>query len=406
MEVHWKANRIKPLQQFFEPVANEMIEIWKPVKYIFMVMGFYFPKNKNSEKKTDRLLVLFFRIVKLFCDVMIFYFMLSMIYGGFTAKKIYFVHVADIAFVNFLWFLVTLKIKFIIKSFERMEALMIYPQKNNRGLQVIVLLFCAFICINALCNTIRVTVEPAIVMHMQYISTFGVINKDNSDEKLSKAGGNILRFIGGSFNLIFFAFPPTLAVTLFLVLLQMRNLTKDHLKKLQTLICEDDISINLKSFLSDFTKVVAFIKNINESLSPITFALMAFWTTGIFYNLSKLLYHSTFDDIFSLASSSCNAINYTIQFLIFVILSSEIPKTVAEMKNVILRGPESQEYSFFDEQRSSSISLLVLRLENFKEQVTISGLGLFELERRVILICLGAGISYELLIVQLMERND
>ncbi|GFU40872.1 uncharacterized protein NPIL_483741 [Nephila pilipes] len=182
----------------------------------------------------------------------------------------------------------------------------------------------------------------------------------------------------------------------------MRNLLKDYLKKLQILICEDNITINLRSFLRDFTKVVELIKTVNDTLSSTTFAMVAFWTTGIFYNLSKILYRNPFTDILSFVSSSCNTINYTIQFLIFVVLSSEIPKSVAEMKSVILQVSESL---FFDEQKSSSISLLALKLENFKELVTVTGLGLFKLEKSVILICLGSGISYELLILQLMERN-
>ncbi|GFX37115.1 uncharacterized protein TNCV_4796831 [Trichonephila clavipes] len=87
-------------------------------------------------------------------------------------------------------------------------------------------------------------------------------------------------------------------------------------------------------------------------------------------------------------------------------LSAEIPNTVSEMKRVVLEGSISQDYLFFEERKSAGISLLVMKLEHFKEQVTVTGLGLFKLERSVIIVCLGAAVSYELLIVQLMERNE
>ncbi|GFQ77870.1 uncharacterized protein TNCT_450511 [Trichonephila clavata] len=254
-------------------------------------------------------------------------------------------------------------------------------------------------------NIIRVSTEPAIILHLQTVCTFGIINKDNIGTKLSKTGEIVLKVIGADFNIAFFVFPPTVAVTLFLVLLQELHLLKGNLKKLQKLIC-DDKSNRFRSFWIDLSKTVSFVKTVNTSLSPLIFALTAFWTAGIFYNVSKLLYRQAFSDIFSFISSGYNAINYTVHFLVFVMMSAEIPNTVSEMKRVVLQGSVSQDYLFFEERKSASINLLVIKLEHFKEEVTVTGLGLFKLEKSVILVCLGAAVSYELLIVQLMERNE
>ncbi|GBM43992.1 hypothetical protein AVEN_187591-1 [Araneus ventricosus] len=286
---------------------------------------------------------------------------------------------------------------------EQIDGFMIYPQDNNHTLRLAVWFFCFLICINTIINVARVTTVSAIILNLQTISTFGYFNQNNTPLSFSPIEC-FLKVISGSFNVIFLTLPPIVAVTLFLLLIQVRNVLRGYLRKLEGLIRRKDVTFHLRSFIVDFTKAVVFLKGIIEILSPLTFVLTAFWTTGIFYNLSKMLYNNYLNDIFNFASASCYAFNYTIHFLILVVLSSEIPAVVFKMRSVVLQETQSQDYLFVDETKCASINLFISKLEHLKEEMTVTVMGMFKLERSVILVSLGAGISYELLLVQLMEK--
>ncbi|GFS81911.1 uncharacterized protein NPIL_376031 [Nephila pilipes] len=116
----------------------------------------------------------------------------------------------------------------------------------------------------------------------------------------------------------------------------------------------------------------------NALLSPVVFILMTFWISGILYNLSKLIFENAFPDDLSFVSTICNLLTYSVQFLILLALSSEIPITVSKIKSVVLQVPEEQFYCqwriFTNGTVTPTVFLLIPKLDNFTEDVTVTAL--------------------------------
>ncbi|GFT07320.1 uncharacterized protein NPIL_492661 [Nephila pilipes] len=218
----------------------------------------------------------------------------------------------------------------------------------------------------------------------------------------------LLRAYFGSHVAFFKVLPSLSGIACYCILFLIYRLLTHHLNRLQKIIQEDNFAIHLNGYLADLTKTVKLVKDMNALLSPIIFVLMTFWITGIFYNLSKLIFGNAFPDDLSFASTICNILSYSVQFLILLILSSEIPVTVSKMKSLVLQVPEDQFYYhwhvFPNKTTVPTVFLLIPKFDNFTDDVTVTAFGILKLNRNVILVSVGTIVTYELLLIQMLER--
>ncbi|GIY88328.1 uncharacterized protein CDAR_312181 [Caerostris darwini] len=158
---------------------------------------------------------------------------------------------------------------------------------------------------------------------------------------------------------------------------------------------------HLNTFAVDLTKAVKMVKGINDLLSPVIFCLMTFWMTRLFYNLTKIIYGSAFEDSLTYASTVSEVFNYGIQYFVLIMVSSEMPLVLSKMKSRVLHIPV--EHPDCSCERAIFGIQLTLQLDNFKEEVTVTAMNFLKLDRNVILVSLGAVVTYELLIVQILK---
>ncbi|GBN12485.1 hypothetical protein AVEN_135991-1 [Araneus ventricosus] len=152
----------------------------------------------------------------------------------------------------------------------------------------------------------------------------------------------------------------------------------------------------------DLTGVVREVKSVNVLLSPIIFVLIVILINGWMYDLTKFLVGNIVAVNFNFLITACNTVLFCFVFPVLVILSSEIPIIISEMKSVILQVPEDK---FYCQLSGTSASLLIKKLGNFKEEVTVTAFDLVTLNKNIILVTFGTVLTYELLLVQILERE-
>ncbi|KAG8197071.1 hypothetical protein JTE90_004338 [Oedothorax gibbosus] len=155
--------------------------------------------------------------------------------------------------------------------------------------------------------------------------------------------------------------------------------------------------------MQELAEIVYLVKSVNACLSPIVFILLSFWTTGIFYNLAKILYDVVFTEgNLAFVSAIVYITNYSIQFVILVLLASLMPIDISEMKSIVLQLLNSKNQVSVPGVKAENINLMISTLDNFEKEVTITAMGVLDLKRNLILVTLGVIVTYEVLIVQVL----
>ncbi|KAG8197051.1 hypothetical protein JTE90_004320 [Oedothorax gibbosus] len=116
------------------------------------------------------------------------------------------------------------------------------------------------------------------------------------------------------------------------------------------------------------------------------------------------MYDTIFKDILSFVSTIMNVLCYSFQFVIIVLLSARIQVPISDMKRNLVNALHADYSSCVDEHRNVNVGLLMSTLDSFKEEVTVTAMGMLKMERNIILVSLSVIVTYEFLIVQILER--
>ncbi|GFR08449.1 hypothetical protein TNCT_314691 [Trichonephila clavata] len=92
------------------------------------------------------------------------------------------------------------------------------------------------------------------------------------------------------------------------------------------------------------------------------------------------------------------------QFVILLAFASKIPMSVCEIKRAVIRASNVQDCVFIDSMRSGDINLFISMLDSFKEEVTVAPFEILTLKKGIILLSLGVVVTYELLLLQILEK--
>ncbi|GIX88178.1 uncharacterized protein CDAR_269241 [Caerostris darwini] len=370
------------------------------IAFFLMIFGIYQPVPKKPSTLLDRILLGCFKLYQFAWCAVLFCYLLIMINSAVFQVKIFLVHICDVLLVNVLWYILQYRLKLLEMCIKKQNNnWRFYPPMSCR-VKIITVIFFIIVWINTVLNVAKMLTVSKILNYMEAAMTFGYspLNQafhSNGEELLIKSAIAIGM-------IIFYAFPPVAAVKCYLTYFRNYCLIRNYSDSLRNSFQTD--LLRSKDFLLDLTKAVDFVKEVNSFISPVLFILISFWATGIFYNLTKILYDPTFRDNYNLMSAIFNVAIYSVQYLLLLALASKLPMALSDIRSDLLRNAGIQRCIFSEPSVSADVNLLMSILETFREDVTVSPLGLIELKRSLIPVSIGVLATYELLIVQILER--
>lgn len=369
-----------------------------------MLFGIHIPKITNVRGLVSKTLQVFLNLYKVIWIISLIFYIMPVVYGALkTNAKIFYVHVADVVFVNILWYLVTLRIKETTKLIARLNVLL--RRDINEGISKIILIIMAILSIASMVfHACRSFLSPEIFTHMQSAGMF-IFPKQLTQSSMQIVLKCVVNLLIGCSTAIFFALPSLAAMLCYISYMRMRNLLNKCLQQFKIITPNEYNMSEVFGVMKDLSETVYLVKEFNRCLSPVVFILVSFWTTGIFYNLSKLLSHSFFTGAMTFVSAGVNILSYSLHFGVLIILASRIPATIADVKSLMLQSLHSRSQVFIGSVRVESFSLLMSTLDNFEREVTVTALGVMELKRNILLVSLGVILTYEVMIVQVLERK-
>ena len=161
-----------------------------------------------------------------------------------------------------------------------------------------------------------------------------------------------------------------------------------------------DVIMNLTN---ELLKIKEITREVNQLLSPLIFILVGFWTANICYTISKIIFRPAyFIDNFGMCMSFLNVLCRTCEFIALVVLASKIEDEIIESKNILFRFPASNTDVMFS--NGSHIQLFVSMLDNAREEISVTALGMFKLDRGLILVIFGIIITYEVIIIEILKH--
>lgn len=259
---------------------------WKFLLCAFMLFGIHIQKTTNVRFKILQFFLISYKVI--WITSLIFYF-IPVLYGVLSTKeKIFYVHVADIVFVNMLWYLVTFRIKETTRLIAKINILS--GREINDRISKIILIFIAILSFASMVfNSTRSYVSPEIFAHMQTAAVFGFL-KLYTQSSMPIALKCIVNALIGCSTAIFFALPSLSAMMCYISYMRMNNLLNKCSRQFKIITYKEYNQNSIFCLMKDLSDTVYLVKKFNKCLSPVVFILVSFWTTGIFYNSAKILY--------------------------------------------------------------------------------------------------------------------
>ena len=354
--------------------------------------------NKRTFKCKKALLIL----LRIFWDIEV---ILIIVNAAFYSKmlnhqKHFLVHILDALFIAILRFVFHKKIKRIITSLEKIESIDICMNlHDNQYLRLNIVLFLSFQLFLNLISLIRTFISNNLVELYENIFLFNSLEINNMPMFIRM----ILRFNIVCYVSFYNIFPSIIKVICILGLMAIRKLVRKFIKNLQMNLCRKEYSLQLKYLVGNLMKYTSILKELNQELSLIIFLLIGFWTTYVMYDLTKLMSKPVNEGIFSAVISVLEIINYASQFAAMVFLGSSIENDILEIKHLVLTMSSEMFPDMCD--KSCCFQFLLSALENMKQQVTVTAWGMFKIEKNLFLVIFGAIVTYEVIIMQFMEKQ-
>ncbi|GIY24905.1 uncharacterized protein CEXT_588411 [Caerostris extrusa] len=368
------------------------------IAFFLMIFGIYQPVPKKPSTLPDRILLTCFKLYQFaWCSSLCY--LLIMINSAVFQVKIFLVHICDVLLVNVLWYILQYRLKLLEMCIKKQSNnWRTYPTMSCR-VKIITVIFFHNCLINTVLNVAKMLTVSKILNYMEAAMTFGYypLNRiaPNGEEFLIKSAIAIGM-------IIFYAFPPVAAVKCYLTLLP-QLLSDSKLLRFAENSFQTDL-LRSKDFLLDLTKAVDFVKGSQFRHFPVLFILISFWATGIFYNLTKILYDPTFRDSYNLMSAIFNVAIYSVQYLLLLALASKLPMALSDMRSDLLRNAAIHR-CIFSEPRICRCQPAHVDPGDLQRRGHSFASRLDRTQKRSLIpVSIGVLATYELLIVQILER--
>ncbi|KAG8174938.1 hypothetical protein JTE90_017616 [Oedothorax gibbosus] len=179
----------------------------------------------------------------------------------------------------------------------------------------------------------------------------------------------------------------------------MAQIMKKHLLQDQNHAFEKKLS-NPQSVIAGLGKTSVRIKELNSLISPSVALLVFHLVVNACYVLSRF-----FDDKIMLIDAQiviavlAFGLN-VMQFVALVVFSSQAEDELLKAEVFLFKVVKEDGNIFLDQAKAVQVLLLTGVLKGFREEAVLHPLGLFKIERKLILAVLGMVLSYEIIVVQ------
>ncbi|KAG8180334.1 hypothetical protein JTE90_016368 [Oedothorax gibbosus] len=151
---------------------------------------------------------------------------------------------------------------------------------------------------------------------------------------------------------------------------------------------------DLTRITSEFQKASKVVKTANDCMSPIAFALIAFYAFDISYVISKLVVAPR--NYFGYFRSVCHIMQFLVHFVMLVLTSSYVKAEMLKTQNMVLRA---------NLEDPAQILLSTFLLDSCRKESVLKPMGVFKLEERFILVFIGVIVSYEVMILPYLSST-
>ena len=357
----------------------------------------------KSSVKHSKCKQIMLKVLQIFWDIETIYFSIGVICYSLTLvnQKLYVVHVFDIILFTVLRFVFHYKIKRIASCFEKLELHGIFSDAHNNKCLYLFITIC--FSAQAVFNVISITrsfLSKKIMELYKNLFTFYLLDTPNVSPLFDMS----LKFNIFCAVTHYNVFPCVILATCCLSFIGMTKVIRNFNLKLERSLFNNKTSICFQHIIDNLTKMTKILKELNQELSLITLLLFGFWTTSVFYSVSKLIIWPDYQDAFSASISVVEIISYAFQFAAMVITGTSIEDEIFEAKHLVLTVSKGEVYDSLL-RKSNDIQLLLSGLDNTRQQATISAWGMFQIKKNLFLVMLGVIVTYEVLIINFIGRE-
>lgn len=369
--------------------------MWRFATQVLIVFGY----DVSDASKEKPFFTTVLKILRVFWDIILLHGFISIIYTTFfKATAMMYVHAID----------TTLLVILRPLTFWKREKIVLYSKlfrlntgsastKNNKVLGFIFITVFSMHLIRTLCNVGRSLIdgEGGSITILQIFS----LHLIDTDALRTFRGKLAMSFIVIPINVLFSFLPFLMTVIIWALHEKAHEITVNFNKEIKNVFGSNGQDIEyVAKILSKMTEI---LKNLNQSLSPILFTLIAYYACNIFYLLSRLLVHNNFQTKLTDFTTVVTVITFTLQFMVTVHLASRVEEEILRSKDIIFKITcnSFREHLF-------EIQVFASLLDAAQRQIVVTILGVFKLDKSFIFFIFGFIITYEVIILQVLYKDN
>ena len=367
-----------------------MTNLWKFIIYSFAFFGIDVPL-----KKRNRMRGAFKKCLRMFWDATAISFFIILFFNCIRGTvKVFYVHISDVFLLYGLRVVLFTRIKNISACYKNTSCfLQLFSLKREKIVMFLFQIYCfAQIC-RATANQVRM-VNSKIINLLEEGFSFNFSYNGNAVFRV------FLNFSLNCATLYHDLLPFLTTIMCCSIYICTQQMISNFNRKIHMFVINKpspDIIMNLGK---ELLKIKEMAKEINQLLSPIIFILVGFWVTNICYTISKIIFRPIyFASNFATCMAFLNLLCHICEFITLVVLAANIEDEIIESKNFLFKFPARNDGNMFD---IGSIQLFALMLDNTREEISVTALGMFKLDRGIILVVLGIIATYEVIIIQML----
>lgn len=369
-------------------------EEWNFFIVLFEIFVGYVPNERPLSflQKLRRKMLITFRTL---WDIFSVFYLTILIFIIIRPPKAgYYLHALDMSLLFMLRFIMRLRGRKIIEAINKISSLRYTLLRVNIKYINITWLFCFLIFItfcNVILNLGNILLSESTVNRLTVRFTFGCF-RNPSQTKLPLMTKLYVYLITCLVNVWGFFIPVTSVTICCFAQISHFRLFHSYNKYLRDTIQSARLSEkSLCGITFEFRKLSQFVKRVNDHISPLAFMLMAYYAINICYLVSRMM--TAYNTTDAIVSISCIVL-FGFHFVALVLASSEVDREMLRTEAIVLKKTWKN---------PADVLLAMSMLHSFSDEASLKPMGMFKLERKLILVFLGLVMSYGMMILPYLK---
>lgn len=204
-------------------------------------------------------------------------------------------------------------------------------------------------------------------------------------------------------NLILFVVPFMTTVLLCYVYHSLGNLISDYKNEVQIRHYNTTLTQNsIRRLVADLRNISITVTGVDKEISPATMLLLSSFVSQILLFTSTLSKGSV--NLFQKIMVSCLVVLLLAALFVTVILAAQIRERFIEIKDIVSDSAVSRECIFNDVSLGVNHIALQQMIDGLVSKTHMTAMGVFKIEKSIILTVLCAFISYSALLTQVLNE--